>query len=54
MDVLISFAHVSVMAPIPYVRPTMSPCGKIFIFHFSFFLIIVNLLFYNRPRRCFT
>ncbi|KAI7906331.1 muts domain V-domain-containing protein [Cokeromyces recurvatus] len=28
MDVLISFAHVSVMAPIPYIRPTMYPCGQ--------------------------
>ncbi|KAI9470644.1 MAG: muts domain V-domain-containing protein [Benjaminiella poitrasii] len=28
MDVLISFAHVSVMAPIPYVRPKMYPCGQ--------------------------
>ncbi|KAI8051755.1 muts domain V-domain-containing protein [Thamnidium elegans] len=28
MDVLISFAHVSVLAPTPYVRPTMSPCGQ--------------------------
>ncbi|KAI8991054.1 muts domain V-domain-containing protein, partial [Mycotypha africana] len=28
MDVLVAFAHVSVMAPIPYVRPTMHPCGQ--------------------------
>ncbi|CAO3701148.1 unnamed protein product [Rhizopus stolonifer] len=28
IDVLISFAHVSVMAPIPYIRPTMSPMGQ--------------------------
>ncbi|KAL7313114.1 MSH2 protein [Mucor circinelloides] len=28
MDVLLSFAHVSVMAPTPYVRPTMHPCGQ--------------------------
>lgn len=28
MDVLVSFAYVSVMAPKPYIRPTMTPCGK--------------------------
>ncbi|KAG1051074.1 hypothetical protein G6F43_006697 [Rhizopus delemar] len=28
MDVLISFAHASVMAPTPYVRPTMFPLGQ--------------------------
>ncbi|KAL9539132.1 hypothetical protein MBANPS3_010452 [Mucor bainieri] len=28
MDVLLSFAYVSVMAPTPYVRPTMHPCGQ--------------------------
>lgn len=28
MDVLASFAYASVMAPKPYVRPTMTPCGQ--------------------------
>ncbi|CAO3614416.1 unnamed protein product [Cunninghamella blakesleeana] len=28
LDVIISFAHVSLMAPIPYVRPTMHPLGE--------------------------
>ncbi|KAI7895639.1 muts domain V-domain-containing protein [Mucor mucedo] len=28
MDVLVSFAHVSAMSSIPYVRPTLTPCGQ--------------------------
>ncbi|KAI9307805.1 putative DNA mismatch repair protein MSH2 [Cunninghamella echinulata] len=28
LDVIISFAHVSLMAPIPYIRPTMQPLGE--------------------------
>ncbi|CAO3669338.1 unnamed protein product [Umbelopsis vinacea] len=28
LDVLVSFAHVSVMAPIPYIRPTLYPIGE--------------------------
>ncbi|KAF7722861.1 MutS-like protein [Apophysomyces ossiformis] len=28
MDVLVSFAHVSITAPTPYIRPTIYPCGE--------------------------
>ncbi|KAI8089690.1 muts domain V-domain-containing protein [Halteromyces radiatus] len=28
LDVIISFAHASIMAPIPYIRPEIHPCGQ--------------------------